>query len=234
MKLKDLHRGANGTGGTPLVRTFSKGGLGQFDPAPRRAYHRSAGWGSEVRFPAVSCFGIIVHFVPGTAFGLDISLQRKGGSLLHGAFRAKRHARAASDPHHHPDLYDHPRRPSERAFGIVVVVRSLLDRAVLRLLHGFGQRNAAAGGFGEIAGAQAVGGKRNRIKSGLGDAPLEDQVDGRVSARFSRLPQRSMRRKTAPSVIPARSSQPSGPEQAGRRAARRRRCQPVPFLSGRA
>lgn len=81
MKLKDLHRGANGTGGTPLVRTFSKGGPGQFDPAPRRAYHRSAGSGSEVRFPAVSCLGIIVHFVQGAAFGLDISVQRKGGSL---------------------------------------------------------------------------------------------------------------------------------------------------------
>lgn len=32
MMLKDLHRGANGTGGTPLVRTVSKGGPAQFDP----------------------------------------------------------------------------------------------------------------------------------------------------------------------------------------------------------
>lgn len=59
-KLKDLHRGANGIGVTPLVRTFSKGGPAQFDPAPRRAYYRSAGWGSGVRFSAVSCLGIIV------------------------------------------------------------------------------------------------------------------------------------------------------------------------------
>ena len=75
-------------------------------------------------------------------------------------------------------LDDEPRRPAELPFGVVVVARGLLHRAVLRLLHGFGQRNAAAGGFGEIAGAQAMGGKRRRVESGLGDAALQDQIDG--------------------------------------------------------
>ncbi|RWB54351.1 MAG: hypothetical protein EOQ48_32020 [Mesorhizobium sp.] len=92
MKLKDRHRGANGTGGTPLV--FSKGG--RVNSIPRLdalITDLPGGWGSEVRFSAVSCLGIIVDFVPGTAFGLDISVQRRGGSLLHRAFRAKRHAR---------------------------------------------------------------------------------------------------------------------------------------------
>lgn len=48
---------------------------------------------------------------------------------------------------------------------------------MLRLLHGFRQRNAAMGGFGEIAGAQAVGGEYCWIKPGLGDAALQDQID---------------------------------------------------------
>ena len=40
-----------------------------------------------------------------------------------------------------------PRGPAERSLGVVVVVAGLLQRAVLRLLHSFGQRNAATGRF---------------------------------------------------------------------------------------
>lgn len=79
---------------------------------------------------------------------------------------------------------------------------------MLRLLQGFGQRNAAACGFGEIAGAQAVGGEGLRMEPGLGGAPLQDQIDGlrRQDARFEIAPW-SMPPNTTRSLILARSSQ---------------------------
>ena len=103
---------------------------------------------------------------------------------------------------------DDPRCAPEGPLGVVVVAGRLLHRAVLRLLHGFGQGNAAAGGLGKVAGAQAVGGKLRRIEPGLGDAALEDQIDRLRGQRpaFADAPQRSMPRNTAPSVIFARSS----------------------------
>lgn len=57
-----------------------------------------------------------------------------------------------------------PRRASQLPFRVVVVAaRSLLDGSVLRLLHGFDEGDATAGGFGEVAGAQSVRGKQVRI-----------------------------------------------------------------------
>jgi len=69
-----------------------------------------------------------------------------------------------------PDSCNHPRRPPELAFGAVVIARGLLDGAMLRLLHGFGERNSAARGFGQIAGAQPMCAKHHRIEPGLGNA----------------------------------------------------------------
>ena len=58
-----------------------------------------------------------------------------------------------------PPRYSNPQpnRPPLGAFWFIVVAGGLLQGAVLGLLHGFGERDALAGGFGEVPGAQAVG-----------------------------------------------------------------------------
>ena len=70
-----------------------------------------------------------------------------------------------------------PRRLAEFALRVVVVAGGLGGGFVARLLHGLGQRDAAVGGFGEKAGAQAVGGIGGRVETGGFDAGFEDEVD---------------------------------------------------------
>lgn len=49
-----------------------------------------------------------------------------------------------------------PHRPSLPPLGFIIITRRLLPRAVVRLLHRPGQRNAAARRLSEIAGAQPM------------------------------------------------------------------------------
>ena len=70
-----------------------------------------------------------------------------------------------------------PRRLAQSALGVVVIAGGLGGGFVARLLHGFGQRDAAVGGFSQKAGPQTVGGIGGRVEPGGFDAGFEDQVD---------------------------------------------------------
>jgi hypothetical protein len=78
-----------------------------------------------------------------------------------------------------------------------------------RLAHGLGQRHAAAGRLGQVAGAQAVGRIVRRVEPGEGRARLDDGVDALAVevGCADRPPQRSIARNTGPDEIPAASSQ---------------------------
>jgi hypothetical protein len=103
-------------------------------------------------------------------------------------------------------LKPQPCRPAPRARSLIVVARGLLDRSVLRLLHGFRQRHALPRRLGEVSGPQSVRGKRLRLQPCDGAAPLDGQID-RLRRERLLFPasQRSIARKIGPFVMSARS-----------------------------
>ena len=76
------------------------------------------------------------------------------------------------------------------SLGVVVIARGLLHGAMLRLLHRFGQGNAAPCRFSQESGAQAVGAELLWIEPALEDAPFQDEIDGlwRKSPSFKVTP----------------------------------------------
>lgn len=112
-----------------------------------------------------------------------------------------------------PNLISRPLEGEARAlaapaFGVVVIARRLLDRAVLRLLHRLRQRHAGARRFGQITRAQPVRAEFPRIQTRHRAAPLNDQIDRLRGDRplFKRAPAVDGA-KIGPLAMSARSSQ---------------------------